>query len=74
MLAEKQLQEWWARRSDDQRAHLKQAAQQTRLDAATVDLLVTTSCPVGPVGTKWETQPDWDWSWPMDVRTFIAAQ
>ena len=74
VFAEKHLQTWWSARSDEQRARLKQAAQQSKLDPDTVKLLFDTGCPVGPVGTKWETQPDWDWSWPSDVRTFITQQ
>jgi hypothetical protein len=45
-----------------------------KLDSDTVDLLVSTQCPVGPVGTKWEADPDWDWSWPENVQTFVTAQ
>ncbi|SPM40208.1 hypothetical protein MNAB215_2404 [Mycobacterium numidiamassiliense] len=76
MFAEKQLQEWWSRRSAQQRTQLKQAAQQTQLEPATVDLLFTTGCPVGPIGTQWPAtqDPQWDWTWPSNVRTFITAQ
>jgi hypothetical protein len=74
MFAEKQLREWWERRSEDQRARLKEGAEKRQLDSDTVDLLVSTQCPVGPVGTKWEADPDWDWSWPDNVRTFITEQ
>lgn len=68
------LQNWWDQRSDDQRAALKDAAAQGRMDAATVRLLLGTECPVGPIGTKWEAQPEYAWSWPESVRTFITAQ
>lgn len=75
MFAEAHLKRWWARRlSDDQRAQLKEAAEKTMLDPAAVALLFNTECPVGPIGTRWETQPDWDWSWPHNVRDFVAAQ
>lgn len=74
LFAEPQLQKWWAARSEDQRATLKQAALKTTLEQDTVTLLFNTQCPVGPVGTKWETQPDWDWTWPGNVREFINAQ
>jgi len=74
MFAEKQLREWWGRRSEDQRAHLGTAAEKRKLDSATVDLLVSTRCPVGPVGTKWEADTDWDWSWPGNVQTFVRQQ
>ena len=74
MFAEKQLREWWERRSEEQRARLKTAAENRMLDADTVDLLTSTGCPVGPVGGKWEADRDWDWSWPGDVQTFIKQQ
>lgn len=68
------LQKWWAQRSDEQRRALKDAAEQDRMDASTVRLLIGTGCPVGPVGAKWEAQPDYAWSWPQAVRAFIVAQ
>ncbi|MBZ4558575.1 hypothetical protein GBO17_14185 [Mycobacterium avium subsp. hominissuis] len=74
MTLDAHLQKWWDQRSADQRAELKDAAEHERMDAATVQLLLGTECPVGPIGTKWEAQPDWAWSWPEDVRTFIVAQ
>jgi hypothetical protein len=73
MFAERQLQQWWAARSDEQRATLKQATQTYKLEPDTVSLLFDTACPF-PIGGKWETQPDWDWSWPLNVREFITAQ
>ncbi|GJN99552.1 hypothetical protein NJB18091_30180 [Mycobacterium marinum] len=74
IFAEKQLREWWERLSTDQRAHLKKAAKNRKLESETVDLLVSTRCPVGPVGTKWEADPAWSWSWPENVQTFITRQ
>jgi hypothetical protein len=74
MFAENQLKEWWARRSEDQRAELQVAARKTSLEPPTVQLLLNTSCPVGPIGTKWESQPEFSWIWPEDVRAFVAAQ
>jgi hypothetical protein len=74
LFAEKQLREWWGRRTEDERARLKTAAERHRLDSDTVDLLNSTRCPIGPVGGKWEMDPDWDWSWPLDVQTFITQQ
>lgn len=68
------LRKWWDQRSDDQRRALKDAAEQGRMDASTVQLLIGTECPVGPVGTKWEAQPEYAWNWPQAVRTFIVAQ
>jgi hypothetical protein len=70
VFAETQLRQWWERRSDDERARLKQAAEKRQLDPETVQLLAH----IGLAGPKWEMQPDWDWSWPEDVRAFIAAQ
>jgi hypothetical protein len=74
IFAEPQLQQWSAARSDEQHASLKQAAQSHQLDADTVKLLFDTQCPVGPVGTNWEAEPEYDWSWPESVRTFVATQ
>jgi hypothetical protein len=44
------------------------------LEPDTVSLLLDTACPFGPIGGKWETQPEWDWTWPLNVREFIASQ
>lgn len=74
MSLDTKMQEWWDRRSDDQRQALTEAAQQDRMDGPTVRLLLDTEYPVGPVGTKWEAQPEYAWSWPQSVRTFITAQ
>ncbi|GAB1811108.1 hypothetical protein [Mycobacterium sp. MUNTM1] len=74
MTLESHLQKWWDQRSGDQRAALKDAAELDRMDASTVQLLLGTECPVGPIGTKWEAQPEYAWSWPESVRTFITAQ
>jgi hypothetical protein len=74
MTIDSHLQQWWTSRSDDQRKALTEAAQQDRTDASTVRLLLDTGCPVGPIGSKWETQPEYSWMWPPSVRTFIAAQ
>ena len=68
------LKKWWAARTEDQRDRLKQAAQSATLEPDAVDLLFKTSCPFGPIGGKWETQEDWDWNWPSNVRTFVLAQ
>ncbi|ORV33824.1 hypothetical protein AWC00_25980 [Mycobacterium conspicuum] len=73
-LIETHLQKWWDSRSDDQRAQLKQAADSGQMAEATARLLMSTGCPIGPVGTKWEDQPEYAWSWPEIVRGFIAAQ
>lgn len=74
MTLDKHLQRWWEQRTDDQRTALRDAAEQRRMDASTVRLLLGTGCPVGPIGTKWESQPEYGWSWPESVRTFVVAQ
>jgi hypothetical protein len=72
MFAEEHLERWWDRLSEDQRARAKTAAEKHSLDAAGPQLLVDTGCPVGPVGTKWEADPEWGWSWPESVREFVS--
>jgi hypothetical protein len=74
MTLDSHLQKWWRQRSDDQRRALKQAADADRMDPSIVKLLLGTECPVGPVGTKWESQPEYAWSWPESVRGFITDQ
>lgn len=74
MPAATKLQQWWATRSDDQRQALKEAAQQDPMDSATAHLLINTGCPIGPIGSKWDSQPEYGWMWPQNVRTFVAAQ
>ena len=74
MFAEAELQKWWNRLSDDQKARVKRAAEHHQLDAAGTQLLIDTRCPVGPVGTKWEADPEYSWSWPESVRDFVVAQ
>ncbi len=73
MFAEVELQEWWQRQSDEQRATLKDAARKKYLDPATIDLLFETRCPVGPIGTSWESKTEYIWTWPEDVLLFINA-
>jgi hypothetical protein len=65
---------WWSGRNDDQRQALTEAAQQDRMDAATMRLLLDTGCPIGPIGSKWESQANYGWMWPQSVRSFIVAQ
>jgi hypothetical protein len=74
MFAEAQLQKWWARRSDDHGHNSNRPYSRPGWNRPRVELLVNTECPVGPMGTKWESQPEWDWIWPSNVRTFVAAQ
>ncbi|WP_269203956.1 hypothetical protein [Mycobacterium colombiense] len=42
MTLESHLQTWWAQRSEEQRTTLKDAANQKRMDAATVQLVLGT--------------------------------
>lgn len=65
---------WWDRLDDDRRSQVKQAAQKHDLDTAGVKLLIDTRCPVGPVGTKWDADPDYQWAWPESVRQFVIDQ
>lgn len=74
LFVEVHLLKWWERRSDEQRARLKQAANTELLGSDTVDLLFNTACPYGPVAGKWVIAHDWDCRWPEDVRAFIKAQ
>jgi hypothetical protein len=74
MFAEAELLKWWNRLSDDQKTRVKEAAERHQLDSEATRLLLDTSCPVGPVGTKWESDPEFSWSWPESVRTFVAEQ
>lgn len=72
MFAERQLEQWWNRLSEDQQARAKAAADKHQLDADGTRLLLDTGCPIGPVGTKWEADPDYSWSWPESVREFVS--
>lgn len=50
---------WWDGLNDDQRSRVKQAAEQAAekhdVGIAGVKVLIDTRCPVGPVGTKWDS-------------------
>jgi hypothetical protein len=74
MTLESHLQKWWKRLSDDQRATLNEDAEQDQLRPSTIQLLLGTECPIGPDGTKWQADPEYQWSWPESVRRFIVAQ
>jgi hypothetical protein len=74
VFTEAEVQKWWDRLSDDQRTRVKTAAEEHNLDAAGTQLLVDTGCPIGPVGTKWESEPEYSWIWPESVRAFVAEQ
>ncbi|MDG4667988.1 hypothetical protein [Mycobacterium sp. 236(2023)] len=71
---EKHTREWWSRLSDEQRATVRAAAAASRVDEQIFKLLATTRCPVGPIGTAWEAETDYSWSWPHGIRTFVASQ
>lgn len=74
MAFQRHLQEWWNRLSEDQKARVKEAAEHQLLDASGTQLLLETRCPVGPVGTKWESEPEFGWGWPDSVRQFVIGQ
>lgn len=75
MFAEEHVIKWWGRCSDEQRAQLKKAAESTRIvDSDTLELLVATRPPYGPVGTRWDSDPEFSWSWPSEMRDFILSQ
>lgn len=65
---------WWNRLNDDQQARVKQAAENHDLDSTGVKVLIDTRCPVGPVGTRWEADPEYKWTWPESVRQFVIDQ
>lgn len=69
---------WWDGLNDDQRSRVKQAAEQAAekhdVGISGVKVLIDTRCPVGPVGTKWDDNPDYAWSWPESLRRFIIDQ
>lgn len=69
---------WWAGLNDEQRARVKEAAEQAagkhNVGLAGVQALLDTRCPVGPVGTKWDENPDYAWTWPESVRSFVLDQ
>jgi hypothetical protein len=73
VFAEAELKKWWDRLTDEQRVRVKAAAGEHHLDAAGTKLLLDTRCPVGPIGTKWESQPEYSWIWPESVREFVAG-
>ncbi len=75
MFAGKHVREWWERCSEEQRLLLKEsAASGHAVDADTLNLLVTTRIPYGPVGTRWDADPEYAWSWPNEIREFVLSQ
>jgi hypothetical protein len=71
---EKLTREWWSRLTDDQRARIRKAAGDNDTSSVTAKLLADTRCPVGLIGTAWEADPEYTWSWPKGMRDFIADQ
>lgn len=65
---------WWDRLNADQRSRVKQAAEHHRLDSDGVRALSDTRCPYGPIGTKWDAEPDYAWTWPESLRQFVLEQ
>lgn len=69
---------WWAGLTDDQQSQVKQAAVEAadkyNVGLAGVKVLIDTRCPVGPVGTKWDENPDYAWTWPESLRQFVIDQ
>lgn len=69
---------WWAGLNDEQRSQVKQAAEAAgdthNVGLGGVRVLLDTRCPVGPVGTKWEDNPDYAWTWPESLRQFVIDQ
>lgn len=69
---------WWAGLNDEQRSRVKQAAEEAagkhNVGLAGVRVLGDTRCPVGPVGTKWDDNADYAWTWPESLRAFVLNQ
>ncbi|MDX1870963.1 hypothetical protein SBI67_02410 [Mycolicibacterium sp. 120266] len=69
---------WWDGLTDDLRSRVKQAAEQAagkyNVGADGIRILIDTRCPVGPVATAWEVNPDFAWSWPESLRKFVLDQ
>ena len=55
MAFDAEFQTWWDRLSEANRTRLKTAAGDDVLRRATTRLLLQTACPLGPIGTRWET-------------------
>ena len=65
------LVDWWRTLSSERREALTTAAGENRMDEQTLRLLIGTRCPVGPIGTRWEHEPDYHWEWNDRVKDFI---
>lgn len=72
---EKELTEWWARLSDEQRRQLKASADAGRLDGETRELLMTiTPFVMSGVTTYGDGIGDQVPRWNPIVREFVLAQ
>jgi hypothetical protein len=71
---EDDVAKWWERLNDDQRSRVKQAAEKSDTDADGAKVLIDTRCPVGPIGTRWDNNPEYSWTWPESVRQFVLDQ
>jgi hypothetical protein len=69
---------WWDGLNDDQRSRVKQAAEEAagkhNVGLVGVQVLIDTRCPVGPVGTRWDENPEYAWTWPESVRQFVLSR
>ncbi len=73
-----EVAQWWAGLNDDQRADVKKDAEDAagnhNVGLAGVKSLIDTRCPVGPIGTKWDDNPEYAWAWPESLRQFVLDQ
>ncbi|CAN3126266.1 hypothetical protein ACNUDN_00110 [Mycobacterium sp. smrl_JER01] len=69
---------WWAGLNNDQRSRVKQAAAHAdgkhNVGAAGVKVLIDTRCPIGPIATKFDENPEYAFTWPESVRQFVLDQ
>jgi hypothetical protein len=74
-MASSVLRDWWDRLSDSQRAILKSAAAQYRLDKEpAAQMLADTGCPVRSAEPPWDPTlgPSRVWIMPEFIRGFIT--
>lgn len=69
---------WWAGLNDDQRSRAKQAAEDAggkyNVGADAVKVLIDIRCPIGPIATKFDENPEYAFTWPESVRQFVLDQ
>lgn len=68
------LDAWWTGLSPATREDLTGATEADALDRAIVTILIETRCPIGPIGTKWEHDTEYSWTWNERVRDYITDQ